>query len=88
MNYLKKFNMKYFLLISLILVNSGCKPQPEFYINGKPYYTDTYCVKSHTKEDYTYHYGYNILSGKYEWHWGWETETICDETKTDTIEIK
>lgn len=76
----------YFYIIPFILFS--CKPKPQFYINGKPYYTVTSCVKSHAESKYTYHYGYNILNGKFEWHLGPETVVICDKTRTDTIEIK
>jgi len=40
------------------------------------------------KNEYGYHYGYNFMSGKYEWYVGNYSETICDEHKTDTLEIK
>lgn len=79
--------MKYLLLI-LTLFTFGCKMEPEFYIDGKPYYDVERCVKSHTESAYGYHYGYNTFRGKYEYHMGHYTKTICDESKIDTIEIK
>lgn len=77
---------KIILLLSILYI--GCKPKPEFTINGKEYYTLTKCLKSHVESKYGYHYGYNFMSGKFERHLGHYTETICDQTKTDTIEIK
>jgi hypothetical protein len=79
--------MKKLLFLSLVFL-FGCKREPDFYIDGKPYYTRTYCVKSHTVSDFGYHYGYNPFRGKYEYHVGQYTKTICDEYKTDTIAIK
>lgn len=80
--------MKYLYSLILVFLFIGCKPKPEFYIDGKPYYTNTHCVKSHIETKYGYHWGYNMFSGKYEWHWGSYTENVCDESRTDTIEIK
>lgn len=80
--------MKKLLSLLLIVLMASCKPTPEFYIDGKPYYTRTYCVQSHTEQVYGYHYGYNWLKGKYEYHLGWYTETVCDRYRTDTLEIK
>ena len=72
------------LLISLM----SCGPQkPDYVEDGKEYSIYSYCAKSHSKSDYTYHWGYNMMSAKYEWHWGMETTTICDSTATDTVEI-
>lgn len=76
------------IVVFLIMFFSSCKPKPEFYIDGKPYYTRTHCVKSHTDHKYGYHYGYNFMNGKFEWHTGSYTKTICDESRTDTLEIK
>jgi hypothetical protein len=72
-------------LICLLLL-LGCKPEPELYIDGKPYYTETYCVSSHRETEWKYHYGYYM--GKYQNHYGPYTTTICDSYKTDTLEIK
>jgi hypothetical protein len=33
------------IVVSLALV--ACSSEPEFYINGKPYYTERTCIKSH-----------------------------------------
>jgi len=77
------------MLISLIL--SGCyisNLNPEFYINGIPYYTVKKCLKGHDEEKYGYHYGYSIMYGKFCWHLGSYSEFVCDETIIDTIKIK
>lgn len=80
--------MKTFILFALLIVLMSCGPRKPDYVNdGKEYMFYTNCVKSHTKSDYTYHWGYSIMSGKYEWHWGMETTTICDSTAVDTVEI-
>lgn len=57
----------------IILAWTSCKPKPEFYINGKPYYTRSVCVESH-------------LELKFMGEPTFETE--CDKYKIDTIEIK
>lgn len=79
--------MKYKILFILVVLMS-CSPKPEFVINGKEYYTRTRCVKSHNERTFGYHWGYDWTRGEYRYHWGEYTETICDETKVDTIEIK
>ncbi len=61
------------IIILVIASIVGCKPKPEFYINGKPYYTRRVCVESH-------------LELKFMGEPTFETE--CDKYKTDTIEIK
>lgn len=76
------------LLLSLLLSFISCKPEPEFYINGKPYYTSSRCTKIITENKFGPHYGYNALSGKFEIHTGSYTETTCIESTIDTIEIK
>jgi len=78
-----------FFLLSLILV--GCelpKPKPEFFINGKPYYTIKKCVDGHNESKYDYHYGYSIMYGKFCWHLGSYEEFVCEKYLVDTIEIK
>jgi hypothetical protein len=77
--------MKKVLLILLLAV--GCERAPDFVKDGKGYWINTYCVKSHTESEYGPHYGYNIMKGRYEWHTSSYTETVCDSSVTDTIEI-
>jgi hypothetical protein len=79
--------MKIIVSIIILLLIGSCKPKPEFWIDGKPYYTITHCEKSHIESEYGYGWGYNMLSGKFEHHWGIHDQTICDEYKTDTILI-
>lgn len=76
-------------LLLLFLVFTSCGPQRPDYVDGdgREYSINSRCIKSHTESDYGYHYGYNFMSGKYEWHWGRETKTICDEWVLDTTEI-
>ena len=76
------------ILILLTFALVSCKPTPEFYINNKPYYTRTYCVENHTETTFGYHWGYSVLQGKWCWHFGEYEENICDQYRTDTIEIK
>ena len=66
----------------------GCKPEPKFYINGKPFYLRSRCVESKTETNWEYHYGYNMFSGKWELHYGPNTKTECVHSVIDTIEIK
>ena len=67
----------------------GCdnRIKPDFVSNGKEYIITNNCVRSHSETNYRYHYGYNFMSGKMDWHWGYETETVCDQYKLDTIEV-
>lgn len=73
------------LLVGILLVS--CEPKPEFYINGKPFYTRTYCVESHTETTSGYRYGLGS-NGKMGYNYGLTTEIICDKKVTDTLEIK
>lgn len=79
--------MKKALCLLIVILLASCKPKPEFYIKGKPFYTSTRCVESHseTTSGYLYGMGYN---GKMGYYFGLKTETICDKEVTDTIEIK
>lgn len=69
------------------MVISGCNVTPDFSINGHDYIVRNRCIKSHTEETYGYHWGYNFMNAKYEWHMGYYTETICDSSVRDTIEV-
>jgi hypothetical protein len=77
--------MKKVLLILFVMV--GCERAPDFVKDGKSYWINTRCVKSHSESKFGPHYGYNVMKGKYEWHNGTYTHTICDSSVTDTIEI-
>jgi hypothetical protein len=72
----------------IVILFASCKPKPEFYIKGKPFYTRTHCVESHNETKYGYHYGYNFFKGNYSYHFGMYNENICDKEVSDTIEIK
>lgn len=73
-------------LIALFLIsctNSYSKDD-----TGREYYETTQCVKSHSKTDYGYHYGYYF--GKIGFHWGYQcfythSTTICDSSITKRI---
>lgn len=80
--------MKY-LLILLLLVITGCDIpiKPDYVKNGKEYIITKPCVKSHVESKYEYHYGYNMMEGKFNWHWGLNNNTICDSTVVDTFEV-
>ena len=67
--------MRYLIVICLIFYS--CKRKPEFYINGKAYYTQTNCTESKTETIWSWHWGYNFFRGKWEWHYGPEFKTIC-----------
>ena len=79
----------YLLILFVLVLLSSCGPQKPEYVdkNGKEYVIMDVCVKSHNETRFGYHYGYNFMSSKYEWHNGTYTETICDSLKYDTIEI-
>jgi hypothetical protein len=80
--------MKNYLVVLIIFCIFACKPKPEFYIDGKPYYTKTRCIERVSETNYEYHYGYDFLTSSYGWHWGDNTTTTCVKTKIDTIAIK
>ncbi len=82
-----KFIKEHLLLILAIVLGSGLfiymltnieiKREPEFYLNGKPYYTQVKCVESKSERVYEYHYGYSTVRGRYCWHWGYNTKFKC-----------
>jgi hypothetical protein len=41
-----------------------------------------------SKSNWEYHYGYNMMKGKFELHYGPNTKTECLKSVIDTIEIK
>ena len=75
-------------LLVMLCFFCGCKPQPEFYINGKPFYTTTTCLESELETTWGFHYGYNILTGGFDYHYGPHTEIKCTKSVIDTVEIK
>jgi len=80
--------MKYLvLLLTLFLFGCNVPTKPDLVINGKEYVLRDKCVKSHEETKFCYHYGWNGWRGKFEFHWGNQTKTICDSTSTDTIEV-
>jgi len=66
---LKKMK-KIFFIITVFIVS--CKPKPQFYIDGKPYYTEKRCIK----EELAYQF------------YGPKFKMECVEWKIDTIEWK
>ena len=83
-----KIFLVYLLGIIVLIGASSCGPQRPDYVNdGREYSISSRCVKSHTETEFTYHYGYDFMAGKYRWHWGNETKTICDSFVMDTTEI-
>lgn len=80
----KRNSSKLVLLCCLLFI--GCTHEPEFYIDGKPYYTKQRCVKDTTITEWEFHYGYSYRM-KFEGHYGSNTKTECLQYVTDTIEI-
>ena len=70
------------------MISINCQPEPEFTIDGIDYYTRKKCLRSVSETTYEYHYGYSYLAGKYQYHYGPITQTVCIEYKIDTIQIK
>ena len=82
--------MKYLISILLLIALYSCNGpyKPDFVDkDGKEYEVRTYCLKSHEVSEYCYHYGYNMMNGKFDWHFGLDTKTVCDSMKMDTVEI-
>lgn len=76
----------YIMTLSLLV---GCEitRKPNFIKNGREYRIIGKCVDSHVENKFGYHYGYNFVNGKHEWHIGYYDVNVCDKTFTDTIEI-
>ena len=80
--------MKYlFILCVMFLTSCVSKINPDFTKDGHDYIVRDVCIESHTENKYGYHYGYSFMNGSFCWHWGYYDETICDESKLDTIEV-
>ncbi len=77
------------IVFGMVILLSACDPIKPDYVDskGNEYMFSHPCVKSHTESKYEYHYGYNMMNGKWNYHWGMNTETICDSTTIDTIQI-
>lgn len=75
------------LIIIAAFILCSCERKPDLIIDGQGYWINSRCVKSHTESRFGSHYGYNFMSGKYEWHTGRYSETICDSTVIDTVKI-
>ncbi len=75
------------LILTLFLFGCNSPIKPDLVINGKEYVLDENCVKSHDETKFCYHYGYDAWKGKFGFHLGNQTKTICDSTKIDTIEV-
>ena len=84
-----KLLMVYLFGLLVLIQMSSCGPSKPDYVDklGKEYCVQIRCVKSHTENEFSYHYGYNPMSGRFEMHWGNDTKTICDEYVQDTVEI-
>lgn len=80
---------KIILTLIVLLLLISCGPiQPDYVDdNGKEYMFSHHCVKSHSETQFGYHYGYDMIKGGFGWHNGMYTETICDSSVVDTIEI-
>ncbi len=79
------------MITFIVLLSFGLKdlkPKPQFYHNGKGYRTQLKCVQSHDTTKWGMHYGYSWSRGKWCYHYGRYTETICDENVVDTIEVR
>jgi hypothetical protein len=77
--------MRFLFIVIIALGFVSCKREPEFYINGKPYYTENKCIKDTTYKVYGYHFGYHF--GKLKWHLGFYKKHKCLEETIDTIPI-
>jgi hypothetical protein len=80
--------MKKLILFSgLVFFGCNTSRKPDLVIDGREYALNKKCIKSHQETKFCYHYGWNSWRGKFEFHWGNQTKTICDSTRIDTIEI-
>ena len=80
-------NILFLVFISILIISCKQNIKPDVIINGKYYIYKTECIEKHTEQNYKYHYGYSLFSGKYNFHYGVVTETICDKETTYLIEI-
>jgi hypothetical protein len=78
---------KLILFLGLVLFGCNTSRKPDLVIDGREYSLNEKCIKSHQETKFCYHYGWNSWKGKFEFHWGNQTKTICDSTRIDTIEI-
>jgi hypothetical protein len=84
-----KILIVYILFLLALIFLSACdmRVKPDIVKDGKEYIVTSNCVKYHWESDYGYHYGYNLMSGKYEWHYGMDDKQVCDSSVLDTIEV-
>jgi hypothetical protein len=88
----QKNNIELLTIIAISFILTSCygliKVKPDFIKDGKEYIIRERCIQSHEVDRFDYHYGFNIMTGKYEYHLGNHTETVCDEYVLDTFQIK
>jgi hypothetical protein len=75
------------ILLLAFLNSCDLRVKPDFTKDGHDYIIRNTCIESHTENKYGYHYGYSIIHGKFCWHFGSYDETVCDESRLDTIEV-
>ena len=80
-------NLLYTMLCLVFFSFCSCKKEPDFFINGKGYYTENRCVKDTSYYKWSYEYGYSYR-GKMEFYWGNHRQYKCLESVVDTIEVK
>lgn len=78
--------MKY-LLIAILFIS--CR-QYNYTTDGRKYWIKETCKESHVQPKTGYHWGWNWIHSKYEFHWQYQCfssckETVCDKTIYDTI---
>ena len=85
---MKLLGVYLFIILILILLSSCNSPiKPDLVVDGNEYVVRENCVSGHNESKYGYHYGYNAMRGKFEYHMGSYTDWVCDSTKLDTIEV-
>lgn len=67
------------LLLSLIFLTSCYEVHTSKPKIAKGFLVDTIYTPSHS--EYCYHYGYNIMNGKFEWHFG-------NDDKSETYNVR
>ena len=84
---MKKIKLIVSAIALMTLVGCDFSVKPDLVKNGHEFIIVDRCVKSHEESGYDYHYGYDFMSGSWRWHTGYHTETICDSTVQDTVEV-
>jgi hypothetical protein len=83
-------NNRFAIIVILYLFFISCATKLPDLIkqDGTRYKIKHKCLRSQQFTSYGYHYGFNVMNARFEYFFGPYTETICLESKYDTLKYR